>query len=140
MLTKIGDLEVGKMLQLCALLSADMKIEHVSLEDILHENSADTASLHAEYITECLRDGVEVPAPLVTNLVEKKMEERGEAEKWMLISGYPAKLDHLVDFEKMVKQKLLCRRASLILIGTTTRFCYSLFGEDPTCRLGITRC
>ncbi|SMY30113.1 unnamed protein product [Zymoseptoria tritici ST99CH_1A5] len=84
-----------------ARLCAELGFKHISLSDVLHDFSRRQNDLHTQFVRDCLRENIEVPAVLVVSLLEKKIQEVSTEEKeWVLVSGFPSSKEQLLEFER----------------------------------------
>jgi putative hydrolases of HD superfamily len=52
-------------------------------------------------VRDCLEEEVDVPIGLVVSLLEEKIEGMRDGG-WILVCGFPASLDQLLEFERKV--------------------------------------
>lgn len=100
MLTSTGDPKICETQ--CARLSAEFGFQHISLEQILVDKSKEESYRHADFLTDCLKDEVDVPVDLVIGLLESKIEEGMEKRGWSFVCGFPKSMDQLLEFERKV--------------------------------------
>jgi len=73
MLTSTGDLSVCETQ--CARLSEEFGFQHISLKHLLGKKSQEQSCRWAEFLTDCLKEEVNVPVDLVISLLESKIKE-----------------------------------------------------------------
>ena len=100
MLTSTGDPNLCETQ--CARLSEEFGFQHISLKHILVEKSKETSYRYAEFLTDCLKDEVDIPVDLVISLLESKIEEAKEERGWTLVCGFPKSVDQLLELERKV--------------------------------------
>lgn len=89
---------MGKKTQ-CTLLSKEFGFQHISLDEVLCQKSHDQTYLHAQYVNDCLAEGVDVATELAIDLLGRKINE---VNTWSLVLGFPERMEQLVEFEKKV--------------------------------------
>ena len=109
-----------------ALLCQKFGFQHISLDAVLHEKSDDQTYPHAEFVKDCLREGVDVPRELKVDLLERKVNEGiDEGKKWSVVHGFPKSMQEVHEFEHKVglvatNQTLLtssrCKKKNYILL------------------------
>lgn len=62
-------------------LCAELGFKHISLSNVLHDFSRRQNDLHTQFVRDCLRENIEVPAVLVVSLLKKKIQEVSIEEK-----------------------------------------------------------
>ena len=100
MLISTGDPDICETQ--CARLSAELGFQHISLERILVEKSEEQSYRFAGFLTDCLKDEVDIPIDLVISLLESNIEEGLENRGWSLVCGFPKSKDQLLEFERKV--------------------------------------
>lgn len=73
----------------------------MSLNDILHEYSADQGFHLAQYLQQCFRENIEVAAHAVVDLLKKKLDEIKDGQ-WVVVRGFPENTEQLLWFERLV--------------------------------------
>ena len=99
-LTSTGDPNVCETQ--CARLSEEFGFQHISLEHILVEKSNEISYRYAGFLTDCLKDEVDIPVDLLISLLESKIEEAIEERGWSLVCGFPKSMDQLLELERKV--------------------------------------
>lgn len=98
----IGGPGVGKGTQ-CSRLAADLGFEHISVGDLLREESQRPSSVYADFINKSIKESVIIPAQLTCDLVKLKMNAaKDKGIQHFLIDGFPRSVDQAVKFEEKV--------------------------------------
>ena len=93
---------MGKGTQ-CARLVQGLGFQHLSVEDLLSEETQQLDSLFATFISESIQSSVVIPAQLTANLLKAKMgASKAQGKRRFLIDGYLRSMDQAVMFEEEV--------------------------------------
>lgn len=111
MLTSTGDLSVCETQ--CARLSEEFGFQHISLKHLLGKKSQEQSCRWAEFLTDCLKEEVNVPVDLVISLLESKIKEGIEKRGWSLVCGFPKSMEQLLEFERKVSINLYLKEPCL---------------------------
>ena len=94
---------VGKGTQ-CARLAQDFDFQHLSVGDLLREETNRPGSPFATFIRESMQSSVIIPAQLTISLLKAKMDTSYTPGKGrFLIDGYPRSMDQALTFEEEVR-------------------------------------
>lgn len=100
----IGGPGVGKGTQ-CSRLAADLGFEHISVGDLLREESQRPSSVYADFINKSIKESVIIPAQLTCDLVKLKMNAaKDKGIQHFLIDGFPRSVDQAVKFEEKIHE------------------------------------
>jgi adenylate kinase family enzyme len=98
----LGGPGVGKGTQ-CSRLKADLKLEHISVGNLLREEAKRPTSVYAEFIETSIRESVIIPAQLTCDLIKLKLNEAMKrGYQHFLIDGFPRSVDQALKFEEKV--------------------------------------
>ncbi|KAL9613099.1 MAG: hypothetical protein Q9167_002356 [Letrouitia subvulpina] len=99
----LGGPGVGKGTQ-CARLARDLGFQHLSVGDLLREETHRLDSPFASFINESIQNSVIIPAQLTVNLLKVKIStSKLQGRSRFLIDGYPRNIDQAVMFEEEIQ-------------------------------------
>ncbi|KAJ4514490.1 hypothetical protein HRR83_002577 [Exophiala dermatitidis] len=98
----LGGPGVGKGTQ-CARITQDTSSVHISVGDLLREETKSTSSGFADFIKDSIRNSVIIPADFSVRLIQKRIEEsQMETKSIVILDGFPRSLDQARAFEEKV--------------------------------------
>lgn len=76
---------------------------HISVGDLLREETKSTSSGFADFIKDSIRNSVIIPADFSVRLIQKRIEEsQMETKSIVILDGFPRSLDQARAFEEKV--------------------------------------
>ncbi|KIW36725.1 hypothetical protein, variant 2 [Exophiala oligosperma] len=99
----LGGPGVGKGTQ-CARITQGTSSVHISVGDLLREETKSTSSGFADFIKDSIRNSVIIPADFSVRLIQKRIEEsQMEKGSIVILDGFPRSLDQARTFEEKIR-------------------------------------
>lgn len=96
----------------CTRLAEELKIQHVSVGDLLRDSANSDAAIHKAIIEERMLEGLLVPNHIVQDTLEEYLVHSvREGKTCFLVDGFPRSVEQAVEFKTRVsttKSTLSC--------------------------------
>ncbi|KAI9674643.1 MAG: HD domain-containing protein 2 [Bathelium mastoideum] len=89
----------------CASLAQELDFQYIAIDDLVRAKSRDCSYQHAKFVGTYVDEDLELPVGLITELVEKSIEEGiRDGKRWSVVHGFPVNMDQLLEFEQQVQE------------------------------------
>jgi UMP-CMP kinase len=88
---------------LCSRLSREFGFAHISIGDLLREESKDSSSPYTEIIQQRMKEGRLVPPYLAKKVLLRGIKKyTANGQKTVLVDGFPRSMERVIEFEKVI--------------------------------------